>query len=150
MFHPLSYQQARNFSFKCGLLYVAQPGYMLSRAGVPALAIIKKFAGKETKRVEDFISIFSKLTRGSRVPLEFVTHTDRHRSSRVLVTVDRHEWYEEPQLYNRDDATGLWKRTPAISSKFNRAYRKTRQRDSASLDRAKTKRRWWNDEDESG
>ena len=63
VFHPLSYQQARNFSFKCGLLYVAQPGYMLSRAGVPALAIIKKFAGKETKRVEDFISIFSKLTR---------------------------------------------------------------------------------------
>jgi len=112
--HPLSYQQARNFSFNCGLIYVAKPGYMLSTAGVPFHAIIKKFAGRETTRVEEFISILSKLPRGSRVPLEFVTHNDRHRSMYVLVTVDRHEWYAEPQLYTRDDATGLWKRTPAI------------------------------------
>ncbi|XP_026445131.1 protease Do-like 7 [Papaver somniferum] len=43
----LSYQQSRNFRFKCGLVYVAEPGYMLSRSAVPHHAIIKKFAGKE-------------------------------------------------------------------------------------------------------
>lgn len=26
----------------------------------------------------------------------------------VLVTVDRHEWYAPPQIYSRDDSTGLW------------------------------------------
>lgn len=26
----------------------------------------------------------------------------------VLVTVDRHEWYAPPQIYTRDDSTGLW------------------------------------------
>ncbi|KAM0846526.1 hypothetical protein ACQ4PT_055622 [Festuca glaucescens] len=45
--HPLSYQQARNFGFKCGLVYVADAGYMLSRASVPQHSIIKKFAGED-------------------------------------------------------------------------------------------------------
>uniref|UniRef100_A0A0D6QUH5 Pro-apoptotic serine protease NMA111 n=1 Tax=Araucaria cunninghamii TaxID=56994 RepID=A0A0D6QUH5_ARACU len=114
--HRLSYQQARNFRFNCGLVYVAEPGYMLSRAGVPRHAIIKKFAGEEIVRVEDFISVLSKLSRGARVPLEFVSYVDRHRSKSVLVTVDRHEWYAQPQLYTRNDQTGLWERRLAIPS----------------------------------
>ncbi|XP_057831090.2 protease Do-like 7 [Cryptomeria japonica] len=112
--HPLSYQQARNFRFNCGLVYVAEPGYMLSRAGVPRHAIIKKFSGEEITRVEDFISVLSKLSRGARVPLEFVSHVDRHRSKSVLVTVDRHEWYAKPQFYTRNDQSGLWQRRLAI------------------------------------
>ena len=31
----------------------------------------------------------------------------------VLVTVDRHEWYAPPQIYTRDDSTGLWIARPA-------------------------------------
>lgn len=45
--------------------------------------------------------------------LKMEAHEDRHRLS-VLVTVDRHEWYAEPQLYSPDDATGLWKRVLAL------------------------------------
>ncbi|KAL6007348.1 Protease Do-like 7 [Asimina triloba] len=112
--HPLSYQQARNFRFNCGLVYVTEPGYMLSRAGVPRHAIIKKFAGEEITNLDEFISVLSKLSRGSRVPLEYVSYTDRHRSKSVLVTVDRHEWYAPPQIYTRDDSTGLWTSRPAI------------------------------------
>lgn len=26
----------------------------------------------------------------------------------VLVTIDRHEWYASPQIYTRDDNSGLW------------------------------------------
>eukprot|EP00249_Psilotum_nudum_P020101 c27567_g1_i1 orf=549-3821(+) len=114
--HPLSYQQARNFCFTCGLVYVAEPGYMLSRAGVPKHAIIKKLDGQEIANIHDFISVFSNLSRGSRVPLEFIHHSDRHRSKSVLVTVDRHEWYAAPQLYTRDDRTGLWQTKHAIPS----------------------------------
>lgn len=112
--HPLSYQQARNFRFKCGLVYVAEAGYMLSRASVPRHAIIKKLAGEDIAHLDDLITVLSKLSRGSRVPLEYVKYTDRHRNKSVLVTVDQHEWYAPPQLYTRNDATGLWTAKPAI------------------------------------
>lgn len=52
---------------------------MLFRAGVPRHAIIKKFAGEEISRLDELISVISKLSRGARVPLEYVTYTDRHR-----------------------------------------------------------------------
>lgn len=32
----------------------------------------------------------------------------------VLVTIDRHEWYAPPQIYTRDDSTGLWTIKPAL------------------------------------
>lgn len=115
--HPLSYQQARNFRFKCGLVYVAEPGYMLSRAGVPKHAIIKKIAGEEVSDVKGFLSVLLKLSRGARVPLEFNTHNDRHRSKSVLITMDRHEWYALPQWYRRDDANGIWQIELAVLTK---------------------------------
>ncbi|CAO2825337.1 unnamed protein product [Amaranthus hypochondriacus] len=114
--HALSYQQARNFRFTCGLVYVAEPGYMLVRAGVPRHAIIKKFAGQEISCLQELISVLSKLSRGTRVPLEYITYMDRHRRKSVLVTVDRHEWYAPPRIYTRDDSTGLWIVKPAIPS----------------------------------
>ncbi|KAH9608555.1 hypothetical protein KSS87_019509 [Heliosperma pusillum] len=114
--HPLSYQQARNFRFNCGLVYVADPGYMLVRAGVPRHAIIKKFAGQEISCLEELISVLSKLSRGIRVPLEYITYVDRHRRKSVLVTVDRHEWYAPPRIYSRDDSCGLWVPKPALPS----------------------------------
>ncbi|KAI3451823.1 hypothetical protein Pfo_008488 [Paulownia fortunei] len=112
--HPLSYQQARNFRFQCGLVYVAEQGYVLLRAGVPRHAIIKKFAGEDITRLEDFISVLSKLSRGVRVPLEYISHMDRHRRKSVLVTVDRHEWYAPPQIYTRNDSSGLWTVRPLL------------------------------------
>ncbi|KAJ3692426.1 hypothetical protein LUZ60_012776 [Juncus effusus] len=114
--HSLSYQQARNFRFKCGLVYVAEQGYMLSRAAVPRHAIIKKIAGEEINNLNDFISILSKLNRGARVPLEYMSHSDRHRNKSVLVTIDRHEWYASPQIYTRDGLSGLWTSKPALQS----------------------------------
>ncbi|CAB4273735.1 unnamed protein product [Prunus armeniaca] len=88
--------------------------YMLFRAGVPRHAIIKKFAGEEISRLEDLISVLCKLSRGARVPLEYISYMDRHRRKSVLVTVDRHEWYAPPQIYTRDDCTGLWTAKPAF------------------------------------
>lgn len=53
--------------------------YMLFRAGVPRHSIIKKFAGEDISRLEDFISVLSKLSKGARVPLEYISYLDRHR-----------------------------------------------------------------------
>ncbi|KAL4582445.1 hypothetical protein LXL04_006994 [Taraxacum kok-saghyz] len=112
--HPLSYQQARNFRFHCGLVYVSEPGYMLYRAGVPRHAIIKKLAGEDITKLQDFINVLSSLSKGARVPLEYISYTDRHRRKSVLVTVDRHEWYAAPQIYTRDDNSGIWIGKPAL------------------------------------
>ncbi|KAF6138934.1 hypothetical protein GIB67_025663 [Kingdonia uniflora] len=114
--HPLSYQQARNFRFNTGLVYVAEPGYMLSRAGVPRHAIIKKFAGVEISQIDDFLSALSQLPRGARVPLDYVSYVDRHRTKSVLVTVDRHDWYAPPQIYTRNDSSGFWEIKEALPS----------------------------------
>ncbi|KAG6777396.1 hypothetical protein POTOM_017217 [Populus tomentosa] len=86
--HCLSYQQARNFCFQCGLVYVSDPGYMLSRAGIPRHAIIKKFANDEISQLEDVISILSKLCRGDRVPLEYISYKDRHRRKVCIKCAD--------------------------------------------------------------
>ncbi|KAI3868603.1 hypothetical protein MKX03_013113 [Papaver bracteatum] len=115
--HALSYQQARNFHFKCGVVYVAKPGYMLSRASVPCHAIIEKFAGKEILQLDDLIAVLSELTRGAQVALEYISHSDRFHSKSVLVTVDCHEWYGPPQIYTRNDITGLWTTRPALPHK---------------------------------
>ncbi|GMJ07841.1 DegP protease 7, degradation of periplasmic proteins 7 [Hibiscus trionum] len=106
--HPLSYQQARNFHLPCGPVYVSEPGYMLHRAGVPRHAIIDMFDGKVVSKLEDLISILSKLPRGAQVPLVYTIYTARHLQQLVLVTVDRHEWYAPAQIYTRDDSSGLW------------------------------------------
>ena len=37
-----------------------------------------------------------------------------HFVQSVLVTIDRHEWYAPPQLYTRNDSSGLWDVKPAI------------------------------------
>lgn len=60
--------------------------YMLFRAGVPRHAIIKKFAGEEISCLDELISVLSKLSRGARVPLEYISYMDRHRR-KVMVTV---------------------------------------------------------------
>ncbi|GAQ82286.1 hypothetical protein KFL_001060190 [Klebsormidium nitens] len=113
--HPLSYQQARNFRFPCGLVYVAEPGYTLARAAVPKHAVIKKFNSRETPDMAAFIEVLGGLQPGAKVPLEFVTNSDRHRGKTVLVTLDRHNWYGPPQIYTRDDTTGLWQPRPAFA-----------------------------------
>lgn len=49
-------------------------------------AIIKKFAGEEISCLEELKSVLSKLSRGARVPLEYISHMDRHRR-KVMVAI---------------------------------------------------------------
>ena len=48
-------------------------------------AIIKKFAGEEISCLEELISVLSKLSRGARVPLEYISYMDRHRRKVMLL-----------------------------------------------------------------
>jgi pro-apoptotic serine protease NMA111 len=53
---------------------------MLSRSSVPRHSIIKKLAGEDIADLDDLIAVLAKLSRGARVPLEYVKYTDRHRN----------------------------------------------------------------------
>eukprot|EP00271_Cylindrocystis_brebissonii_P014135 TRINITY_DN35385_c0_g1_i1.p1 TRINITY_DN35385_c0_g1~~TRINITY_DN35385_c0_g1_i1.p1 ORF type:complete len:1152 (-),score=228.60 TRINITY_DN35385_c0_g1_i1:698-4153(-) len=114
--HALSYQQARNFRLPHGLVYVADAGYMLSRAGISKHAILKTLAGKPTPSIREFYQVYQQLARGARVPLEYITHEERHRTKTVIATIDSHEWYGAPKVYVRNDSTGLWDYSPAATS----------------------------------
>lgn len=46
---------------------------------IPLYSIIKKFARKDIAHLGDLIAVISELSRGERVPLEYVTYNDRHR-----------------------------------------------------------------------
>jgi len=58
---------------------------MLFRAGVPRHAIIKKVANEDISSLGDLVSVLSKLSRGARVPLEYMSHTDRHRKKVIFL-----------------------------------------------------------------
>lgn len=105
--HSLSYQQARNFLAPCGLVYVAEPGFVLSRAGVPKHAIISSLNASKTNSIEDFCCVLQTLTHGQRVPLEFYVFAERHRTETVVMQNDT-KWYGEPIVWKRNDSSGLW------------------------------------------
>ena len=52
--HTLSYQQARHYSLPIKGVYVANPGYVFSAAGIPHGALISSFNGKKTDNLADF------------------------------------------------------------------------------------------------
>ncbi|CAN1163111.1 Protease Do-like 7 [Linum perenne] len=116
--HTLSYQQARNFRFPCGIVYVSDPGYILERAGVPRFAIIKKLSSVETPTMKEFIETLHKLPKGARVPLEYITYNRRHKTTLALITIDNHEWFGSPKIYTRNDCSGLWNIVPAFPSDY--------------------------------
>jgi len=105
--HALSYQQARNFSTPTGQVYVAEPGYLLSRAGIPKHSVILSVQGKPTPNLEALAKVMSHIPGGTQVPVQYRVFSDRFRKRQTLVYVDR-RWYGPPVLWKRDDAVGSW------------------------------------------
>ena len=104
---PLPYQVARVQQLTCGQVYVAEPGYMLQRAGLPRHSILTTVAGCSVRSLEQFIDVLSSLSHGEHVPLQFYTFSDRHRRYTIILRVDR-KWYGEPKLWTRNDLAGVW------------------------------------------
>lgn len=77
-----------------GIVLLTNCRYMLFRAGVPRHAIIKKFGGESISGLEDLISVLSKLARGSRVPLEYISYMDRHRKKVLFFPIFLLESFE--------------------------------------------------------
>ena len=109
--HALSYQQARNFQLPVGSVYVAEPGYVLGLGGVPKHAIVTALGNEPTPDLDAFARAFAKIPEGSKAPLRYLTHDERHRVKTAAVRMQT-RWYPPPAFLERDWRTGVWARTP--------------------------------------
>jgi S1-C subfamily serine protease len=104
--HDLSYQQARHYNRAIEGVYVANPGYMLSRAAIPRGAVISEVAGEPVGNIEDLKVQLAKLADGDRATFRYNTMEDPRNSIVRSVEMDR-TWFPARQC-RRDDATGVW------------------------------------------
>ena len=102
----LSYQQSRHYNLPVRGVYVANPGYLLSKAAVPRGAVITQLGSDDIADVDDFENALDKLATGDRAPLRYVT-IDNPRNT-VVRTFEMDRVWFPVQRCARDDTTGVW------------------------------------------
>ena len=104
--NDLSYQQSRHYNLPVSGVYVANPGYLLSKAAVPRGAVITRLGNDDITDVDDFEKALDKLATGDRAPLRYVTIDNPQNIEVRTFEMDR-VWFPV-QRCKRDDATGVW------------------------------------------
>ena len=104
--HDLSYQQARHYNRATEGIFVANPGYMLSRAAIPRGAVVTEIAGERVNNVDDLEAEINKLADGDRATFRYNTIEDPQNSIVRSVEMDR-TWFPARRC-KRDDVTGVW------------------------------------------
>ncbi len=104
--NDLSYQQARHYNLAIEGVYVANPGYLLSKSAVPRGAVITEFGNDSIRNIDDFEAALDKLADGSRALLRYVTIDNPNNSVVRPFEMDR-VWFPVRRC-TRDDATGIW------------------------------------------
>ncbi len=102
----LSYQQARHYNHPVRGVYVANPGYILSRSAIPRGAVITEVGGQVVNSITDLIDRLADLADGDRTTFRFYTIEDPRNSIVRSVEMDR-TWF--PVRYcMRNDESGVW------------------------------------------
>jgi pro-apoptotic serine protease NMA111 len=104
--HTLSYQQARFFNRPVEGVYVANPGYAFTAAGIPRGAVITSLNGTPTPKLGDFEGGIATLGDGDRATVRYVTIDDPNGSQLRAIRMDR-LWFPAHHC-DRNDASGLW------------------------------------------
>jgi S1-C subfamily serine protease len=104
--NQLSYQQARHYNRKPEGVYVANPGYLLSRAAIPRGAVIIEMDGETMRTLDDFESALAGLADGQRALVRYVTMENPQNSVVRLLEMDR-VWFPSKRC-SRDDTLGVW------------------------------------------
>lgn len=104
--HNLSYQQARHLNLPVEGIYIAQPGYVFSAAGVPAGAVIVEINNESVRNVGDLEAVLNKLSDGEQTRIRFITFGETRRMHVAIINMDR-RWFPA-QYCKRNDESGLW------------------------------------------
>ena len=126
VFHPVSYQQARNHSNTPKGIYVASSGYAFRRSGINKGSVITSLNGVEVHSSETFFRTLEAIPHGARVPVKFHPVQDAEQSRTGVLVADR-LWYGL-NWCKRDDVSGAW---PCI--KASPASPEPAQQQAASL-----------------
>ncbi|MEJ2127689.1 MAG: trypsin-like peptidase domain-containing protein [Woeseiaceae bacterium] len=102
----LSYQQSRHYNRPSSGVYVANPGYLLSKAAIPRGAVITEFGGEPMRNIDDFEAALDGLADGEREQLRYVTMDNPQNSIVRSLEMDR-VWFPTRRCARNDD-TGLW------------------------------------------
>ena len=102
----LSYQQARHYNRAVKGVYVANPGYVLSRSAIPRGAVISEVGGEVVSNIEDMANQLAKLADGDRTTFRYNTIEDPRNSIIRSVEMDR-TWFASRHCW-RDDESGIW------------------------------------------
>lgn len=102
----LSYQQARHYNRPPRGVYVANPGYILSKAAIPRGAVIIELGGSPVANIDDFETALNGLADGDRDQIRYVTMDNPQNTIVRSLEMDR-VWFPARRCA-RDDATGVW------------------------------------------
>jgi S1-C subfamily serine protease len=102
----LSYQQARHFNRPAEGVYVANPGFVFTAAGVPRGAVIVAVDGEAVRTLDDLEQRLAGLADQQRFTLRFVTIEEPGSSTVRVARMDR-RWFPAVRC-TRDDARGEW------------------------------------------
>jgi S1-C subfamily serine protease len=102
----LSYQQARHYNLAVRGVYVANPGYLLSKAAIPRGAVITEFGGASVADLDDFEAVLNGLADGERAMVRYITMDNPQNVIVRALEMDR-VWFPARRC-SRDDGTGVW------------------------------------------
>jgi len=104
--NKLSYQQARHYNRAAEGVYVANPGYLLSKSAIPRGAVIVEMDGESVRDLDDLEEVLNGLADGERALVRYVTMENPQNSVVRLLQMDR-TWYPARRCA-RNDALGYW------------------------------------------
>ncbi len=104
--NTLSYQQARHYNLPVEGVYVANPGYLMSKAAVPRGAVITEFASRKIESLDDFEAALDGLADGSRALMRYVTLDNPQNVVVRPFEMDR-VWFPVRRC-TRSDESGIW------------------------------------------
>lgn len=102
----LSYQQARHYNLPVSGVYVANPGYLLSKSAIPRGAVITEIDSGKISSIDDLEVSLDKLADGERALIRYVTMENPKNSIVRSLEMDR-VWFPVRRC-SRNDATGVW------------------------------------------
>lgn len=104
--HNLSYQQARHLNRAVEGVYVAQPGYLFSTAGVPRGSLILAIDNTPVKNIDDVEKVLGTLADRQQAAVQYITFKEPYRTHVSIMRMDR-RWFPLKKCF-RDDVKGIW------------------------------------------
>tara|TARA_R110002096_G_scaffold64920_3_gene158054 strand:- start:42001 stop:44799 length:2799 start_codon:yes stop_codon:yes gene_type:complete len=101
----LSYQQARHYNRKVEGVYVANAGYVLSRAAIPRGAVIYEMNGVPIADLDDFEAALNALADGERATVRYINMENSTNSTVRVLEMDR-VWFPAQRCERNDGPEG--------------------------------------------